>query len=134
MRLAKIKNKYLFESDNPEGTHTYAVYYDRKNKEYRAVALTHLYLEDKKRFFQVHKGNIMVEKFNDFPVPSGVQNYYYAKNVHGEKINLKDKKNVVKVNDQYLSKKQSDRIKNFAKKEYKQKQRLQTTKKKNSHR
>lgn len=50
MRLVRIKNKYLYESDNPEGVHTYAVYYDKKTKRNRAVALTHLYQKDEKRF------------------------------------------------------------------------------------
>ncbi|MCD8372198.1 MAG: hypothetical protein LUD27_02725, partial [Clostridia bacterium] len=62
MRLVKIKNKYLFDSNNPEGTHTYAVYRDNKTHELRAVALTHLYVKDEKRFKQVRKGNIHIEK------------------------------------------------------------------------
>ena len=63
MRLAKIKNKYLFKSNNPNGTHTYAVYYDWQNRRYNAVQLTHLYNKDQKRFDQVKRGNIMVTKF-----------------------------------------------------------------------
>lgn len=61
MRLAKIKNNYLFKGDKPDGTHTYAVYYDKPSKRYRAVALTHLYVKDDKRFKQVKKGNIRVK-------------------------------------------------------------------------
>lgn len=117
MRLAKIKNKYLYKSDNPNGNHTYAVYYDNKSKETRAVALTHLYVKDDKRFKQVKKGNIKIEKFKEFDVPSGVQNYYYSKNVNGKKINLKDK-DVVSVSKRYLSKIQANRIKKFAYKNY----------------
>ena len=67
MRLAKIKNKYLFKGDKPEGTHTYAVYYHRPTKRYRAVGLTHLYVKDDKRFKQVKKGNIRIEKFKELP-------------------------------------------------------------------
>lgn len=130
MRLAKIKNKYLFESDNPEGTHTYAVYYDRKSKEYRAVALTHLYVKDKKRFWQVKIGNIKVEKFSEFETPSGVHNYFYAKNVKGGKIDIKDKKNVVNINKKYLPKAQADRIKDFAAQEYKRRTPQNSNKKK----
>lgn len=114
MRLAKIKNKYLYNSDNPNGTHTYAVYYDKKTKQNRAVALTHLYVKDDKRFKQVKKGNIMISKFKEFDTPTGVQNYYYSKTIKGNKINLKDN-DVVKVNKRYLPKKQADKIKNFAK-------------------
>lgn len=117
MRLVKIKNKYLFDSDNPLGTHTYAVYYDRKTKQNRAIALTHLYVKDEKRFKQVNKGNIMVEKFKEFETPTGVQNYYYSKNKKGKKINLKDD-DVVKVYNRYLSKKQSNKLKKFARKNY----------------
>ena len=74
MRLFKIKNKYLFKSDKPHGTHTYAVYKDKKTGENRAVALTHLYVKDDKRFQQVKKGNIAITKFKEFDVPSGVKN------------------------------------------------------------
>ena len=113
MRLVKIKNKYLFKSDNPNGTHTYATYYDRKNKRYNAVQLTHLYVKDEKRFKQVKRGNIMVTKFKEFDVPSGVRNQYYSKNVNGGKIDLKNK-DVIYVAKHHLSKKQSDKIKLFA--------------------
>ena len=81
MRLVKIKNKYLFNSNNPNGTHTYAAYYDRANKRYNAVQLTHLYVKDDKRFKQVKRGDIMVTKFKEFDVPSGVRNQYYNKNI-----------------------------------------------------
>ena len=91
MRLVKIRNKYLFNSDKPNGTHSYAVYYDRVHKENRAVALTHLYIKDQKRFRQVKKGNIMITNFKDFDTPTGVKNYYYSKNTNGQKINLKEK-------------------------------------------
>lgn len=114
MRLAKIKNKYLFNSNNPEGTHTYAVYYHCPTKRYRAVGLTHLYTKDEKRFKQVSKGNIKIEKFKEFDVPSGVRNFYFDKTVMGKKIDLTDKKNVIKLEKRYIPKNQSNRIKKFA--------------------
>ena len=115
MRLAKIKNKYLFKSENPDGFHTYAVYYDRKSKNYRAVQLTHLYVKDEKRFRQVSKGLIKIMKFKEFDVPSGVRNQYYSSNVRGEAIDLRNK-NVLSISKRHLSKYQSDMIKAFAKK------------------
>ena len=118
MRLIKIKNRYLFNSNEPNGVHTYAVYYDRKKKEYRAVALTHLYIKDDKRFKQVKRGNIAIEKFKEFPVPSGVKNYFYSRNVNGGKIDVNDTANIKFVSRRYISTKQSNRIKNFAKKNY----------------
>ena len=119
MKLVNIKNRYMFNSNNPNGKHTYAVYYDRKNKRYHAIQLTHLYVKDANRFKQVSKGNIMVTKFKEFDVPSGVRNQYYNKNVNGGKINLNDKSNVKLVSKRHLSKKQSDKIKLFANKPHK---------------
>lgn len=118
MRLFKIKNRYLFKSDKPHGTHTYAVYKDKKTGENRAVALTHLYVKDDKRFQQVKKGNIAITKFKEFDVPSGVKNYYYGTTLTGRKIDLNDRSNVVAVSNRYLNKKQSDFIKRFAKHRY----------------
>lgn len=121
MKLYKIKNKYLFKSKQPEGTHTYAVYYDRLSKEYKAIATTHLYIKDDKRFKQVSKGNIVVTKFKEFEVPTGVQNYYYSKNISGGKIDIKDKKHVFAFGKRHLPKKQSIFLKSFAKKDYNKK-------------
>ena len=118
MRLVKIKNKYLFNSNNPNGTHTYATFYDRKNKRYNAVQLTHLYVKDANRFKQVSRGNIMVTKFKEFDVPSGVRNQYYNKNINGGKIDLKNK-NIIYIAKNHLSKKQSNSIKSFANKPHK---------------
>ena len=115
MRLAKIKNNYLFNSNNPNGIHTYAVYYYKKTKSNRAIGLTHLYVKDKNRFNQVRRGNILVEKFKEFDVPSGVKNSYFDKNIVGKKIDFKDRKNVLFVSNRYLSKKQACKIINFAK-------------------
>ena len=114
MRLAKIKNKYLFNSNNPEGIHTYVAYYHYPTKRYRAVGLTHLYIKDEKRFKQVSKGNIKIEKFKEFDVPSGVRNFYFDKTVMGKKIDLTDKKNVIQLEKRYIPKNQSNRIKKFA--------------------
>lgn len=114
MRLVKIRNKYLFKSNNPNGIHTYAVYYDKQTKRNHAIALTHLYIKDDKRFKQVRKGNILVSNFKEFDTLTGVQNYYYSKNTNGQTINLKDS-NIVKVYKRYLSKKQSNKLKAFAK-------------------
>ena len=113
MRLVRIKNKYMFNSDDPYGVHSYGVYYDRKNKRYNAVQLTHLYIKDEDRFKQVRKGQIMVTKFKEFETPSGVRNFHYISNVYGDKIDLNNK-DVKFYNNKYLPKKQSSLIKNFA--------------------
>ena len=72
-------------------------------------------MKDENRFKQVSKGNIMVTKFKEFDVPSGVRNQYYYKNVYGGKIDLQDK-NITYISKRHLNKKQSDKIKLFANK------------------
>lgn len=117
MRLAKIKNKYMYKTTpNDNGTHYYLVYFDRKEKKYFAIQLTHLYIKDKNRFRQVDNGFIKIEKFKEFDVPSGVRKKLYSFNSEGKNINLNDKANVVKLFKRNLSKNQSERIINFIKK------------------
>lgn len=116
MRIVRIKNRYLFDGDKPNGIHSYAVYYDRKTKQNRVIGLTHLFVKDKKRFNQIKRGLLMKENFKEFETPTGVKNYYFSKNYMGEKIDLTDKNNVVYISKKHLSKKQADKIKNFAKK------------------
>ena len=114
MRIAKIKNKYMYSTtENDNGSHYYIVFYDNKNKRYNAVQLTHLYTKDKNRFVKVKKGLIKIEKFKEFEVPSGVKKGIYVKNSFGGKIDINDKRYVDKVCKRYLNKKQSDRIIEF---------------------
>lgn len=116
MKIAKIKNKYMYETrPDDNGTHHYLVYYDRKTQRYNAVQLTHLYIKDKNRFEMIRKGLIKVEKFKEFDVPSGVRRKIYTSNMNGGKIDLKDKNNVVALSKRYLSSRQSNRIKKFIK-------------------
>ena len=76
-----------------------------------------MYIKDEKRFKQVRKGNIMITNFKEFETPTGVKNYYYSQNTKGKKINLKDI-DVVKIHKRYLPKKQADKMKKFARKNY----------------
>ena len=97
MRLAKIKNRYMFDSDNPQGVHTYVTYTDKKSKEVRAIPTTHLYVPDKANMEKLRKGLLCKVKFPNYDAVSGVHNYYYAKDSKGRDIDLKN-------NDVVLSK------------------------------
>lgn len=84
MRLFKIKDKDMFKSTKTKkqnGNHTYAVYKDRKTKEYRAIQLTHIY--DPKKEIELEKGNIKKLKLKTFKYPSGVPNQYYTQDIEG---------------------------------------------------
>ena len=117
MKLVKIKNRYFYNSDNPNGNHLYAIYKDRKSKELRAVALTHIYNKDLNRFNQIRRGNIMVAKFKNYEVPSGVKNYYYATDINGNKIDLSNR-DVIDIVKNGIGIKQSKKIKKFAQQRY----------------
>ena len=112
MRLAKIKNKYMYKSDNGDGYHHYLVFFNRKEKRYNAIQLTHLYIKDLKRFGQVRQRALKIEKFKEFEVPSGVNRKIIKSNVNGEKIDLKNK-NVLGLGRRYISAKQKNRIMSF---------------------
>lgn len=114
MRLAKIKNRYMYKTgDDDHGAHWYAVFFNRKERRYNAVQLTHLYKRDDRRFEQVKKGNIKIEKFKEFDVPSGVKRQIYHSNAKGGAIDMKDGRFIIKITKRHLSKKQSERIKRF---------------------
>ena len=113
MRLAKIKNKYLFDSNRPEEIHHYGVYYDRKAKEYRAIQLTHLYNRDEKRFVQLRKGFLSPINLKEFETTTGIRNNYYSMDVKGKKIDIKNKDVELL---RKLSPKQAKQIKDFGSK------------------
>ena len=52
----------MYRGKNPNGSHHYVVFFNRKEKQYNAVQLTHLYVEDPKRASQVKKGMLLKEK------------------------------------------------------------------------
>lgn len=117
MKIVKIKNRYMFNSNNPPGTHDYLVYKDSKTNEVRAIPLTHLYYPDKRRFFQMHQGYLKKMYFNHRDTPTGVNNYYLTNNVYGSSIDLNHpdvNKNVYR--KIRISKKQEEDVLRFASK------------------
>lgn len=113
MRLAKIRNRYLFDSNKPDGIHHYGIYYDRKTKEYRAVQLTHLYNRDEIRFAQLRKGFLSPIKLKEFETPTGIRNNYYSTDVNGKKIDIRNKDVEIL---RKLSPRQAKQIKDFGSK------------------
>lgn len=113
MRIAWIRNRYMFKSDDPNGKHAYAVYYDRKSKRYRAVQTTHLYIMDPKRKPAYKKGFIKEMKLPGFTFPSGVKNSYYSTATDGKPISLKHP-DVLSVSKRHLPKQKARMIINHA--------------------
>ena len=88
MRLFQIKNKEMYngKDEKRNGTHIYAVYRDKKTKEYRAIQLTHIY--DPKREKQLDNGILKVEKLKQFRYPTGVHNQYYTQDINGKALDF----------------------------------------------
>lgn len=96
MKIAKIKNPYIYNSNNPNGSHTYLVYYDKRDKKNYAITTTHLYKADPKWMGQVKDGKYKKVKLPCFELPSGV---YYKPNkttawgtdidIHSRDVHLK---------------------------------------------
>lgn len=114
MRLAVIKGRYFYKTNNADETHTYAVYRDPKSKEVRAVQTTHLYKPDKDRMEDLHKGLLCKVKFAGYETPSGVNNKYYNTNIQGKPIDLKHA-DIVSVDKTPLSQSIAKKIFAFAK-------------------
>lgn len=115
MRIAKIKNRYMFNSSKPNGTHDYLVYKDRTTNEVRAIELTHLYKPDRYRFLQIRNGILKKMRFKHRETPSGVNNGYLNKNINGQPLDLNHKDvNLNVYRKVYISNKQKQDILRFA--------------------
>lgn len=91
MKLAKIKNRYIFHSDKPNGYHTYLIYYDKRDKKHYAITTTHLYKADPKRMGQVRDGIYKKMKLPGHELPSGIYHKPNKTNVFGGDIDIHSK-------------------------------------------
>ena len=114
MIIVRIKNRYMYNSNNPNGSHDYLVYYDKNSKQNRAVRLTHIYNKDKQRFKQIKQKAIKKMKFSHREVPSGLTKKILTTNVYGKPININSKDVNKNIYRKYrISKKQQQDIFNF---------------------
>lgn len=112
MVIFHIKDSYMFNKNNKNGTHRYAVYKDRKTKETRVVQLTHLYEIPPSKQKQLKRGHIKKYKLGCYSLPSGVETGYKTKDINGNKIILNSSNSKRSYS---LNKKDSSKIKRIAK-------------------
>ncbi len=120
VKLVKIKNKYMFNPTEknqkdykPNGVHTYIVFKDAEEHTH-AIRTTHLY--EKKKFDQIEKNILMAMKLPGIKYPSGVRYGIISTDIEGKKLDL-NKVHAVNINGKrgtYLSKKQAEKVLNFA--------------------
>lgn len=113
MRIYHIKDNYMFNKSNKNGTHRYAVYKDRKTNEIRAVQLTHLYEIPSNKKKQLRNGHIKEYKLSCYKLPSGIETGYKTKDINGKPIALNNQNSRASYS---LNKYDSNRIKKIAKK------------------
>ena len=112
MKIYHIKDNYMFNRNNRNGTHRYAVFKDRRTRETRVVQLTHLYEIPNNKLRQMQNGHIKKYKLSCYSLPSGVQTGYKTKDINGNPIVLNNSNSRPSYN---LSKKDSKKIKSIAK-------------------
>lgn len=91
MKIYHIKNSYMYNKRDKNGTHRYAVFKDRKTKETRVVQLTHLYEIPYNKQRQLKKGYLKEYKLECYRLPSGVNIGYKTKDINGNPIQLTSK-------------------------------------------
>lgn len=102
----------MYKTNDKVGTHRYAVYFDRKTKEWRAVQLTHLYEIPSNKRKHLARGYIKKYKLACYALPSGIETGYITKDVNGNALQLTSNNSRGSYN---LSKKDSSKIKSIAK-------------------
>lgn len=127
MRIAKIKNKYMYKGNKPNGWHWYLIFFNRKKKRYEAIQTTHLYEIPPKKLRRLKKGEMIEEKIFKKGFPSGVKGTIFVKNsVDGGNIDPKCS-HFLYISKNHLSKDQSKRIKRFIERISKENPGIQST-------
>ena len=115
MRIARIRNKYIYKDKNKpndNGNHAYLIFFNRRSKAYNAVQLTHIYIKDPKREQKLKSGHLMEEKFSNFKLPSGVKDTIITKDFEGRPLDIRNK-NIIYLSKNHIPSKQKERIFKF---------------------
>ena len=91
VRVAKIKNRYLFKKNtgyDRNGYHHYLIYTDKYTGQNIAVETTHLYKKDQKRFQQLREGHGMKMSLPGMEAPSMVLKKFHTTNSNGKGIDF----------------------------------------------
>lgn len=91
VRVAKIKNRYLFRKNTGykrNGYHHYLVYTDKYTGQNVAVETTHLYNKDSRRFAELRSGKGIKMSLPGMETPSMVTKKFYTTNSNGKGIDF----------------------------------------------
>ncbi len=113
VRVAKIKNAYLHKNTSTEDKnsfHHYLVYTDKYTGKNVAVATSHLYEKDGKRFKQLRQGAGIVVGLPGFSTPSLVRKQIFISDVNNKEIDFANRNVHIK---SQLSKSKAKKIYSF---------------------
>jgi len=111
MKIVKVKNRLMYQGNDPHGTHYYAFFWNKKYKKYNAIQLTHIAKIDETRYKQVNEGKIKpirlkrLDKYSD----SGITKKKYISDINGRPLNY----NMGKIVINNVSGSSSKKIKKF---------------------
>ena len=78
----------MFNSNNPDGYHFYALFWNKRYRKYNAIQLTHISRKDDRRYEQVDSGlikNIRIKQLDKY-ADSGVTRNIYVSDVRGHPL------------------------------------------------
>ena len=117
MSVAKIKNSYFFpDSNNPRGHHYYLIYHDKKSGKNLAVATTHLYNIDRRRFHALSNGEGIKVHLPGLDTPSMVKKKVYSIDSKGRPVDFSNSAVMVRAS---LSRSKTNRVIRFVRSFYK---------------
>lgn len=112
MKIVKVRNHLMFNSNNPNGIHYYGFFWNRQYRRYNAIQLTHIAKVDNIRYNQADNGiikNVRIKKLDKY-ADSGITKKNYINNVYGNLLH--PNMGIVVVNK--VSGSTAKKIKNFA--------------------
>ena len=111
MKIVKIRDGLMFNSNNPGNWHYYALFYNRRYRKYNAIRLTHIAIKDSRRYQRANNGLILpirlkqIDKYAD----SGITRERYINDINGNNLNA----NIGQVVIPKVSGYSSQKIKNY---------------------
>lgn len=123
MKIYHVKNSYLYDKQDLNGTHRYAHGIDKRNKEY-LVRITHLYDISSSKKKQLKNGLIKKYKLKNSKLPIGIGTRRIYKDIDGNPITLNSRNSKI---CREISKRDQKNIINISNTTYKKYKKMATT-------
>lgn len=124
MKIYHVKNNYIFDSQDQNGTHRYAYDIDDRNKPY-LVAISHLYEMPLEKKRKLRKGFLKKYKLKNAKLPVGISTERIYKDINGKPISLNSTNSKI---CRYISKKDQKNIKRISNTKYLKRKKMTSNK------